>query len=111
MSNSYIIQIVTQLFFHMLLIRHAGKMFVRKIHMELESTFKRSILKKYGSNVFSLPSTISVPGAKPALQTVPETILTQAFALCQKWQDWALNILFGPSVATCIVSSESPRLT
>lgn len=56
---------------------------------------------------FFLPSTISVPGTKPALQTLPETFLTQAFALCQKWQDWALDILFGPSVATCIVSSDN----
>lgn len=47
-----------------------------------------------------------MPGTKPALQTLPETFLTKAFALCQKWQDWALDVLFGPSVAACIVSSD-----
>lgn len=81
-----------------------------KIPMELESNFRRCLhFRKYGNNVFSLPSTILVPGAKPALQALPETFPTQAFALCQKWQDWALGVLFGPSVAAGIVSSDSPR--
>ena len=80
----------------------------KKIHVELGSNFKSSLqLRKYGNNGFSLPLTISVPGTKPALQALPETILTQAFAFCQKWQNWALDILFGSSVATCIVSSDS----
>ena len=53
--------------------------------MELGSNFKSSLqLRKYGNNGFSLPLTISVPGTKPALQALPETILTQAFAFCQK---------------------------
>lgn len=53
--------------------------------MELESTFKRNLhLRKSANNVFSLPSMILVPGAKPALQTLPKTVLTQAVAFCQK---------------------------
>ena len=64
-------------------------------------------LRKCGNNGSSLSLTISVPGTKPALQTLPEIFLTQAFAFCQKWQNWALDVLFGSSVATCIVSSDS----
>lgn len=80
----------------------------KKFHMDLGSNFKSSLhLKKCGNNAFSLPLTISVPGTKPALQTLPETFLTQAFAFCQKWQNWALDVLFGSSVATCTVSSDS----
>lgn len=52
--------------------------------MELEINFKRSLHLKNSGNVFPLPSTISVPGAQPTLQTLPETILTQTFALCQQ---------------------------
>lgn len=61
----------------------AGKIFVRQVYLKLRGF--RDIYAPDDVRImvpFCLPFALSVPGNKPALPALSETLLTQALTLC-----------------------------